>query len=94
MMRWLQWGADVVSWEPADNDHTLIARRLRKLEDATLVAKKEINQWATEIAKQLYIDQNTTVEWTRDPKLFEFFQTEAGRPANERLSRAAAGGFW
>jgi hypothetical protein len=94
MMRWLQWGADEVSWEQADNDHTLIARRLKKLEDATLVAQAGVKQWATEIATQLYIDQDTTVEWTLDPKLFEFFQAEAKLPVHERLSHAATGGFW
>jgi hypothetical protein len=94
MMRWLQWGADEVSWELADNDHTLITRRLKKLEDATLVAQDGVKQWAAEITARLYIDQDTTVQWTLDPKLFEFFQAEARLPVNERLSRAAMGGFW
>lgn len=93
MMRWLQWGADEAQWPPSELGTELIVRRLRKLET------HPSGQTATDWRQALKDDLSVPIEaedndWACDPKLYEFFQAEAGLGAGLKLSDAAARGFW
>jgi hypothetical protein len=97
MMRWLQWGADDGKWDEHHKSEEpsmeLTARRLQFLEEAA----HEVNavaEWSKKIAHYLHLPDDKPSDWACDPKLFEFFQKEAGLDQDDRLSVAAHHGFW
>ena len=93
MMRWLQWGADEFAWPEAYSGADLTTRRLQLLEDAAaqcVVAR----DWTNVLVANLSVPGDDESDWSTDPKLFEFFVQEAKLEPEERLSAAAAEGFW
>ena len=93
MMRWLQWGADETHWPNEPRNMSLVVRRLRVLEEhAAATATSEA--WQASLTAKLGLQAQEDGTWSRDVKLFEFFQNEAEFQSEDRLSRAAARGFW
>jgi hypothetical protein len=93
MMRWLQWGADEGTWTSEQVAVPLTERRLQVLQDRAR-ADKTPTAWAKSLARRLNVPASKESDWACDPKLFEFFRAEARLPVRERLSSAAARGFW
>lgn len=93
MMRWLQWGVDEASWQSDDVDQDLIIRRLNALE-ASAAKADTAKTWRDTLGAQLHLTDAAKIEWTGDPKLFEFFQAEARMDKGDRVSAAAHLEFW
>jgi hypothetical protein len=93
MMRWLQWGADEATWVAEKASLALSERRLQFLQDQARVAKTA-EAWRKALGKELKVPVSKESDWACDHKLYEFFQMEAKLPSHERLSDAAARGFW
>ncbi len=93
MMRWLQWGIDEATWQSEDVDQELIVRRLLRLEHIVTRAT-DITAWRAAIGTELHLTDTDKIDWTGDPKLFEFFQAESKRGTTERISEAARLEFW
>ena len=93
MMRWLQWGADEVTWTGDGADKSLVVRRLRKLE-LTATTSANSDDWKKTLGTDLLVPTESEADWACDPKLFEFFQSEGKQSDERRLSAAAARGFW
>lgn len=92
MMRWLQWGADETHWPNESGDSPLVVRRLRALEECAATSATAA-KWQEVLTTRLGLPEQEKGNWLRDVKLFEFFQNEA-EFVEERLSEAAARGFW
>jgi hypothetical protein len=90
VLRWLLWGADEASWNEDELRIPLQIRRLRALEDAARSANAG-SAWAETLGERLQIPCSEG-DWARDPKLYEFFRSEAKAPVEQRLSAATA--FW
>ena len=93
MMRWLQWGADEAIWSAEDNGTALVVRRLKVLE-AAASETSNVADWAAKIEQELYLDKDEAVEWRKDTKLFELFQSCGRLAPGRRLSAAAEIGLW
>jgi hypothetical protein len=90
MMRWLQWGADECSWDSELASRNLQERRLHVLEQKAATAN-DPKAWEEGVTNALKVSPSKTTGWVKDAKLFEFFKT---MKEHERLSTAAAKGFW
>jgi hypothetical protein len=93
MMRWLQWGADEATWSADKASLDLLEQRLQLLEDQAQTAKSA-EDWTKGLEMTLKVPGSKESDWACDPKLFEFFQAEGKMASRERLSAAAALGFW
>lgn len=92
MMRWLQWGADETHWPKESGDRPLVVRRLCALEECAATSATAA-KWQEVLTTRLGFPEQEEGNWLLDVKLFEFFQNEA-ELVEERLSEAAARGFW
>lgn len=90
VLRWLLWGADEATWEERESDASVQMRRLRIMEE-TAQSTSSADDWASGLGKRLHIPC-AEGDWARDPKLYEFFQSEAKANGEQRLSRVIE--FW
>jgi len=93
MMRWLQWGADEVSWSAAERTKQLVVRRLCILQDIATTAST-LKDWSDSLAARLGVPIERKADWACDSRLFEFFVEEGARQAARRLSAGAELAFW
>lgn len=93
MLRWLQWGTDEARWSSEELGLPLMVRRLRALE-AHAERAETPTVWRERLKTGLSLPSDSESNWSRDAKLFEFFIDEISCPPGERLSDAAARGFW
>lgn len=93
MVRWLQWGADEATWSSDAVNLDLVVRRLRRLE-ATADYAKSPKDWSVLLGLNLHLSDAERIDWTHDPKLFEFFKRESSFGQDDRLSTAAQREFW
>ena len=93
MMRWLQWGADEGATSPDEPSIMLSEYRLRVLqEEAGRV--KSVTEWGEALKDRLGLSCKEPTDWTRDPRIFGFFQAEALLDQHKTLRAAVASGFW
>lgn len=98
MARWLQWSSDVVAPVlSCAGGENFAARRLAVLESAAVCGDGgdggDHQSWCQLVAQRFGWEEGK-VRWLDDPGLYRFFATEATFTEADRLSNAAAIGFY